>query len=234
VTNYSFVGGRAVPYQAVLQAGTAVLADTRGALVVRCRSGNPLREPRRITNPVYTGPRWRGFSPTVIIIIVPANTRVFTPGGTGELDDYDVDFDARAANVQTTDSLSTVTWTGNLRLRRDGTLAGRGRGELRFTGNCFRADVGYSDVQFDATFDLTIAGTIGGQRPNRTYALTFTPGAPTIGQITGANVDQACRAGVPVLAQALVTQALGPLTVPAARATTQATSGPYNLVITLD
>ena len=44
VTNHSFVGGRAVPYQAVLTAGTAVLVDSSGRPVARCRCGNPLRE----------------------------------------------------------------------------------------------------------------------------------------------------------------------------------------------
>jgi hypothetical protein len=233
VTNYSFVGGRAVPYQAVLQAGTAVLVDTRGALVARCRSGNPLREPRRVTNPVYTGPRWPRFDPTVIIIIVPSNTRIITRGGDDEPDDFDVEFTARGANIDSTDSLTTVAWTGNIEVDDDGIVTGRGRGTLAFSGNCFRNETQYSDVQMDATFELTIAGTTAGQRPNRTYALTFTPGAPTIGSVNGSNLDAKCRADVSALAPTLVTQALGPLTIPAARGTTPATSGPYNLVITL-
>jgi uncharacterized protein DUF6777 len=45
VTNHSFVNGRAVPYQAILQAGTAVLVDKDGKPVARCRCGNPLLEP---------------------------------------------------------------------------------------------------------------------------------------------------------------------------------------------
>ena len=45
VTNHSFVGGRAVGYQAILQAGTAVLVDENGEPVARCRCGNPLLEP---------------------------------------------------------------------------------------------------------------------------------------------------------------------------------------------
>ena len=46
----------------------------------------------------------------------------------------------------------------------DGNLTGRGQGALAFAGNCFRADVGYSDVRMDATFDLTIAGTTAGSQ----------------------------------------------------------------------
>jgi hypothetical protein len=45
VTNHSFKNGRAMPYQAVLQEGTAVLVDASGRPVVRCRCGNPLLEP---------------------------------------------------------------------------------------------------------------------------------------------------------------------------------------------
>jgi hypothetical protein len=45
VTNHSFVDGRAVAYQAILQAGTAVLVDKDGKPVARCRCGNPLLEP---------------------------------------------------------------------------------------------------------------------------------------------------------------------------------------------
>jgi hypothetical protein len=45
VTNHSFVDGRAVGYQAILQAGTAVLVDKDGKPVARCRCGNPLLEP---------------------------------------------------------------------------------------------------------------------------------------------------------------------------------------------
>jgi len=42
VTNHAFTNGRAVPFQAILQAGTAVLVDKYGTPVVRCFCGNPL------------------------------------------------------------------------------------------------------------------------------------------------------------------------------------------------
>ena len=45
VTNHSFENGRAVPFQAILKAGTAVLVDKYGKPVARCRCGNPLTEP---------------------------------------------------------------------------------------------------------------------------------------------------------------------------------------------
>ncbi|WP_157246785.1 DUF6777 domain-containing protein [Nonomuraea typhae] len=46
VTNYDYKDGEATPYQAVLQAGTAVLVDERGVPRVKCNCGNPLAEPR--------------------------------------------------------------------------------------------------------------------------------------------------------------------------------------------
>ena len=46
VTNHSYINGRAVPFQSILAAGTAVLVDKYGWPVVRCKCGNPLTYPR--------------------------------------------------------------------------------------------------------------------------------------------------------------------------------------------
>jgi hypothetical protein len=43
ITNHAFRNGRAVPFQAILQAGTAVLVDKYDTPVVRCYCGNPLK-----------------------------------------------------------------------------------------------------------------------------------------------------------------------------------------------
>ena len=85
VTNHTFENGRAVGYQAVLQAGTAVLVDTNGRLIARCRCGNPLLPPQEIAKPIYTGPKWEGFDPTVIVVVVPSPTPIYPPGGVGTL-----------------------------------------------------------------------------------------------------------------------------------------------------
>jgi uncharacterized protein DUF6777 len=45
VTNHSFKKGKAVAFQSIQPAGTAVLIDDAGRVVVRCRCGNPLLEP---------------------------------------------------------------------------------------------------------------------------------------------------------------------------------------------
>jgi hypothetical protein len=55
VTNHSFVGTKASPYQAILQAGTAVLVDNEGHYRARCRCGNPLLEPVFIPEAICYG-----------------------------------------------------------------------------------------------------------------------------------------------------------------------------------
>ena len=86
VTNHTFENGRAVGYQAVLERGTAVLVDTNGRLIARCRCGNPLLPPQAVAGPpIYTGPKWEGFDPTVIVIVVPSPQPIYPPGGVGTL-----------------------------------------------------------------------------------------------------------------------------------------------------
>lgn len=85
VTNHTFQNGRAVGYQAVLERGTAVLVDTNGRLVARCRCGNPLLAPQEVSKPIYTGPKWEGFDPTVIVVVVPSPQPIYPPGGVGTL-----------------------------------------------------------------------------------------------------------------------------------------------------
>jgi hypothetical protein len=64
VTNHGFRDGWATPYQAVLQAGTAVLVDNTGVPRARCACGNPLTPPQAVpTTPTYQGTPWPGFTP---------------------------------------------------------------------------------------------------------------------------------------------------------------------------
>jgi hypothetical protein len=55
VTNHSYVEGRAVEFQAILAAGTAVLVDAKGAIRARCRCGNPLLDPQPTTSETCRG-----------------------------------------------------------------------------------------------------------------------------------------------------------------------------------
>lgn len=71
VTNHRYRDGRAEPFQAVLQAGTAVLVDALGVPRVRCACGNPLGLPRvEGRTVVLEGERWPEFSETRISSVV--------------------------------------------------------------------------------------------------------------------------------------------------------------------
>jgi uncharacterized protein DUF6777 len=85
ITNHTFENGKAVAFQAVLESGTAVLVDTYGKPVVRCRCGNPLLPPREVRSPRYVGTKWAGFSPTNIVVIQVTNVQIFPPGGVGTI-----------------------------------------------------------------------------------------------------------------------------------------------------
>src|SRR3954454_20088150 len=71
VTNHGFRNDRASPFESVLQAGTAVLANEYGVPRVRCACGNPLKPPTVKPGPGYKPP-WRGFSSGKVTVIQPA------------------------------------------------------------------------------------------------------------------------------------------------------------------
>jgi len=68
VTNNGFRDGEAVPFQSVLQAGTAVLVDDEGVPRVRCECGNPLGEPEDAGEDV-TGDAWDDFDPEKTVTV---------------------------------------------------------------------------------------------------------------------------------------------------------------------
>jgi hypothetical protein len=74
VTNHGYTGGAATTFQAVLQAGTAVMVDQYGRPSVKCYCGNPLTPPVPETSPTYTGSLWPGFSTSSITIIQQSTT----------------------------------------------------------------------------------------------------------------------------------------------------------------
>ncbi|MFD0428280.1 DUF6777 domain-containing protein [Streptomyces zhihengii] len=79
VTNHGFRDGKATPYQAVLQSGTAVLVDDRGIPRVRCACGNPLRPPvAQETTPKQTGTPWPGYRASQVVVVTPAPRDVET------------------------------------------------------------------------------------------------------------------------------------------------------------
>ncbi|MDT9691255.1 hypothetical protein Q5762_23480 [Streptomyces sp. P9(2023)] len=76
VTNHGFRDGSPTAYQAVLQAGTAVLVDDRGVPRVRCACGNPLTPPVAQKEPKTTGTRWAGYQPSQVVVVAPSVTVV--------------------------------------------------------------------------------------------------------------------------------------------------------------
>jgi hypothetical protein len=88
VTNHGFKDGHVTAVPAILQAGTAVLADSHGTPVVKCFCGNPLTPPARYSAAEYTGPRWAGFGETNVISVQPVATPVkefvLVDAGTGK------------------------------------------------------------------------------------------------------------------------------------------------------
>ncbi|GAA3146235.1 hypothetical protein GCM10010449_76690 [Streptomyces rectiviolaceus] len=73
VTNHGYRDGAPTAYQAVLQAGTAVLVDDRGVPRVRCACGNPLLPPvAQKSTPKRTGDAWPGYKASNVVVVAPA------------------------------------------------------------------------------------------------------------------------------------------------------------------
>ncbi|MFF1407086.1 DUF6777 domain-containing protein [Streptomyces sp. NPDC058294] len=79
VTSHAYRDRQAAGYQAVLQAGTAVLVDDRGMPRVRCVCGNPLKAPTEAHDGVDArGAAWPGYRPSQVIAVTPAPRAVTT------------------------------------------------------------------------------------------------------------------------------------------------------------
>ncbi|MFJ6755204.1 DUF6777 domain-containing protein [Streptomyces sp. NPDC091273] len=77
VTNHGYQNGKLTSYQAVLEAGTAVLVDDRGVPRVRCACGNPLGPPVALkAAPKRFGQTWPSYQPQKVVVIAPAPTVV--------------------------------------------------------------------------------------------------------------------------------------------------------------
>ncbi|MEU8524110.1 DUF6777 domain-containing protein [Streptomyces sp. NPDC048629] len=77
VTNHGYKDGGPTAYQAVLQAGTAVMVDDRGVPRVRCACGNPLTTPvPQKTAPKTTGTAWPGYQAQNVVVVAPSVTVV--------------------------------------------------------------------------------------------------------------------------------------------------------------
>ncbi|MFE9879738.1 DUF6777 domain-containing protein [Streptomyces sp. NPDC005784] len=75
VTNHGYRNGAPTSYQAVLQAGTAVLVDARGVPRVRCACGNPLLAPvPQNGTPKPTGDSWPSYRSQNVVVVAPSTT----------------------------------------------------------------------------------------------------------------------------------------------------------------
>ncbi|WP_189191353.1 DUF6777 domain-containing protein [Streptomyces albiflavescens] len=75
VTNHGYRNGASTSYQAIFQAGTSVLVDSRGVPRVRCACGNPVAEPvQQKTTPKPTGDSWPAFRPQNVVVVAPSVT----------------------------------------------------------------------------------------------------------------------------------------------------------------
>ncbi|MER6914439.1 DUF6777 domain-containing protein [Streptomyces sp. NPDC000594] len=73
VTNHGYENGSATTYQAVLQAGTAVLINDLGVPRVRCACGNPLTDPEVQKGETRTtGDSWPAYNPARVVFVEPA------------------------------------------------------------------------------------------------------------------------------------------------------------------
>ncbi|MFB8181150.1 DUF6777 domain-containing protein [Streptomyces sp. NPDC055966] len=73
VTGHGYRDGQAAAYQAVLQAGTAVLVDDRGMPRLRCACGNPLGPPAPGHGGIGArGLAWPDYRPDQVVAVTPA------------------------------------------------------------------------------------------------------------------------------------------------------------------
>jgi hypothetical protein len=234
VTNHTFKNGRAVPLQSVLQAGTAVLVDEFGRLVARCRCGNPLLDPEEVKGPIYTGPKWPEFDPTIIVVITPSPQPVFPKGGTPSA--WTVNVQGEATNLRgSKDSTTEINWTGSFEVR-DGTITGTGTGAGTFSGGCYADADGSFIGDWFQRFEFTI--TIGGTSSGAELSISPSAGgfAITTSSVGGSGpIAEDCRrqAADPSGANEFLADAFGTVNVPARQGTHPITSGEFTLTYTL-
>ncbi|MFD9116269.1 DUF6777 domain-containing protein [Streptomyces bottropensis] len=76
VKNHDYKKGKAVPFDALLEAGIAVLVDDQGLPAVKCSCGNPLRafdaDPARVEVKFPGDRKWKGYDKSGMVVVEPA------------------------------------------------------------------------------------------------------------------------------------------------------------------
>lgn len=128
VTNYAFRDGQAVPFQSVLQTGTAVLVDDTGVPRVKCNGGSPLAEPVAMdglnesqaldVDHVVANPElaWRRLDPARVASVVPGREPI-DPLLIANIDTTDLLERPKGTNGErdlgTGDFQATLRWEGS-------------------------------------------------------------------------------------------------------------------------
>ncbi|MFF6812937.1 DUF6777 domain-containing protein [Streptomyces sp. NPDC012403] len=81
VKNHDYKKGKAVPFNALLQAGIAILVDEQGLPAVKCSCGNPLRpfegDKSRISVSFDDGnEKWKGYDRSEVVVVRPASHKL--------------------------------------------------------------------------------------------------------------------------------------------------------------
>ncbi|MFF5480403.1 DUF6777 domain-containing protein [Streptomyces sp. NPDC012935] len=81
VKNHDYKKGKAVPFNALLQTGIAILVDERGLPAVKCSCGNPLRPFEGDTTRIKVefddrNEEWKGYEKTSVVAVRPATREV--------------------------------------------------------------------------------------------------------------------------------------------------------------
>lgn len=113
VTNHGYRDGGPTSFQAVLQAGTAVMVDARGVPRVKCNCGNPLTPPEAlaVADARVVGARWPRYDPRGVITVrpgVPVDS--FTLVNIENGHDYTVPVGGAPSESVAGDALRKVDW----------------------------------------------------------------------------------------------------------------------------
>lgn len=125
VTNYGFFDGKAEPFHAVLQAGTAVLVDAGGTPRAKCNCGNPLSPPEllNLATAASVGTPWPGYGPAQVTIVQAGKaTGVLTLVDTASGDTYNV-VPGEAPGIWVSaavDQTANIPWTTTVSTSADG------------------------------------------------------------------------------------------------------------------
>ncbi|MGW0187662.1 DUF6777 domain-containing protein [Streptomyces sp. NPDC003362] len=204
VKNHDYKKGKAVPFDALLQAGIAILVDERGLPAVKCSCGNPLRpfegDARKISVRFEDGnAEWRDFDRSSVVAVRPApqvldrlvlvdvedpGRGIHRPAGTTGEDDSS--FDARGS--RTVPDVSGTTFGRASRLLAGAGLAvsadggGLPPGDARVTGSDPAAG---TRLPFGEYVTLSVAGGGTGSAPGTSPAAPDSPTDPAPGSAPG-------------------------------------------------